>query len=98
MQKWLFPLCSIYFYPRSPCGERQARLKRLFGQTGDFYPRSPCGERPYIYRQRGDFMRNFYPRSPCGERRNRCTMGVECRYISTHALHAESDLFSDSMF
>ena len=33
-----------YFYPRSPCGERQKQNAR---QTQDphFYPRSPCGER-----------------------------------------------------
>ena len=34
-----------YFYPRSPCGERQE--VRLFFASGriNFYPRSPCGER-----------------------------------------------------
>ena len=33
-----------HFYPRSPCGERQARGKRI-NRNIDFYPRSPCGER-----------------------------------------------------
>ena len=36
--------CGLYFYPRSPCGERRGMTpcsaKRLH-----FYPRSPCGER-----------------------------------------------------
>ena len=37
------PLC-LYFYPRSPCGERRYRC--VLGCVGYyFYPRSPCGER-----------------------------------------------------
>ena len=35
---------KMYFYPRSPCGERLGLcLKISVGR--DFYPRSPCGER-----------------------------------------------------
>ncbi len=34
------------FYPRSPCGERRARV-RARAAEGHFYPRSPCGERPH---------------------------------------------------
>ena len=35
----------IYFYPRSPCGERPS-IKPIFGKINtNFYPRSPCGER-----------------------------------------------------
>ena len=33
------------FYPRSPCGERQALLADLYLYGTYFYPRSPCGER-----------------------------------------------------
>ena len=33
-----------YFYPRSPCGERQRKPTSISART-DFYPRSPCGER-----------------------------------------------------
>ena len=33
-----------YFYPRSPCGERQTAKADRKGKR-DFYPRSPCGER-----------------------------------------------------
>ena len=38
---------SLYFYPRSPCGERHQldELCRMMG-IKHFYPRSPCGERP----------------------------------------------------
>ena len=34
-----------YFYPRSPCGERQI-YQFLPSYLVHFYPRSPCGERP----------------------------------------------------
>ena len=35
----------MYFYPRSPCGERPSQGAD-FGHKMNFYPRSPCGERP----------------------------------------------------
>ena len=39
----------IYFYPRSPCGER--RVKRFHAaDISYFYPRSPCGERRHAGR------------------------------------------------
>ena len=34
-----------YFYPRSPCGERQAPEAIRGDSNSYFYPRSPCGER-----------------------------------------------------
>ena len=34
-----------YFYPRSPCGERQRPNKKGSSILHYFYPRSPCGER-----------------------------------------------------
>ena len=34
------------FYPRSPCGERPARVSKALQVFLYFYPRSPCGERP----------------------------------------------------
>ena len=37
---------AVYFYPRSPCGERHQEWSGS-QQPGDFYPRSPCGERLY---------------------------------------------------
>ena len=33
-----------YFYPRSPCGERQPNQRHEW-KNRNFYPRSPCGER-----------------------------------------------------
>ena len=37
-------MCNLYFYPRSPCGERPEEVSGDTWQR-DFYPRSPCGER-----------------------------------------------------
>ena len=34
----------LYFYPRSPCGERPFR-QSVGTSVSNFYPRSPCGER-----------------------------------------------------
>ena len=78
------------FYPRSPCGERpkvrSSRRSRWY-----FYPRSPCGERPGVQRCR-PFQHYFYPRSPCGERLAVFGAPNVSKYISIHALLAESDL------
>ena len=38
---------GMYFYPRSPCGERPSRLHKILADW-DFYPRSPCGERQQV--------------------------------------------------
>ena len=35
---------SLYFYPRSPCGERPVQHPKI-DELNNFYPRSPCGER-----------------------------------------------------
>ena len=35
----------MYFYPRSPCGERHGKLLPAGILRRYFYPRSPCGER-----------------------------------------------------
>ena len=39
------PTASRNFYPRSPCGERQAIYPSSTPPKEYFYPRSPCGER-----------------------------------------------------
>ena len=38
---------ASYFYPRSPCGERQRIKAPKVTRHINFYPRSPCGERLY---------------------------------------------------
>ena len=56
----------------------------------NFYPRSPCGERLF-WGCRLFGISHFYPRSPCGERQFLGKYGSANRYISIHALLAESD-------
>ena len=36
---------ELYFYPRSPCGERPLAPEQNATKQRNFYPRSPCGER-----------------------------------------------------
>ena len=57
----------LYFYPRSPCGERLKRRHKKH-LISHFYPRSPCGERHFTTLPVFYAFSNFYPRSPCGER------------------------------
>ena len=74
-----------YFYPRSPCGERQI-TKQHFNNLQYFYPRSPCGERQKeIHTILGGFY--FYPRSPCGERPwSASKLGGISEFLSTLSL------------
>ena len=84
-----------HFNPRSPCGERHARIRAKFLTLGDFNPRSPCGER-----QEREFdyyhLANFNPRSPCGERRILCALLPCPCVISIHAPRAGSDPISSA--
>ena len=45
----------IYFYPRSPCGERPWK-RSVVAARENFYPRSPCGERPSLASSSLDFI------------------------------------------
>ena len=79
-----------HFYPRSPCGERQARSKRInrdiaFLSTLSLRRATNCtsiGRPKRLY---------FYPRSPCGERPGKGQSSGAGIGISIHALLAESD-------
>ena len=81
----------FYFYPRSPCGERQSKIDPD-QVPGYFYPRSPCGERRVIRKPTTGRNNHFYPRSPCGERHRNIANRERQKNISIHALLAESDL------
>ena len=69
MNKRLIEFGKLNFYPRSPCGERQAsnrteRPKRhisIHALLAESDRQQPAGEKQRTY---------FYPRSPCGERRS----------------------------
>ena len=81
----------MYFYPRSPCGERLTRstrheTDRQFLSTLSLR-RATLNRMPTV-----QYLWNFYPRSPCGERLAQAKeLGIVFR-ISIHALLAESDL------
>ena len=83
----------IYFYPRSPCGER--RQRRWLDSTHRrisihaLLAESDC----VVSVQIGGNV-YFYPRSPCGERRANSRTERPTQRISIHALLAESDLTS----
>ena len=85
------PPGKMYFYPRSPCGERHPHTSNHPHNT-NFYPRSPCGERPVNLQPEAGKSQNFYPRSPCGERLPSVLHNFRPLQISIHALLAESDL------
>ena len=81
---------NVYFYPRSPCGERRksnklAGLKLVFLSTLSLRRATPSVT-PAPSRRK-----NFYPRSPCGERQPSNTLRLTNLMISIHALLAESD-------
>ena len=80
----------LYFYPRSPCGERQ-RFETQMGEfLNHFYPRSPCGERLRVV-EPGLVNKLFL--STLSLRRATAAHGFADAppHISIHALLAESD-------
>ena len=79
------------FYPRSPCGERQATYSSADSYT-DFYPRSPCGER-HALNPVNLYSLNFYPRSPCGERQMDGTDDITATlFLSTLSLRRATSI------
>ena len=84
---------KLYFYPRSPCGERPKVNFLIFDPSAYFYPRSPCGERQpgFVLRMRAaQFL------STLSLRRATDVLGLceALTIISIHALLAESDQMS----
>ena len=62
-------LKHLYFYPRSPCGERPRRASRQ-QPAGDISIHALLAESDMAaIRQVVSAELHFYPRSPCGERR-----------------------------
>ena len=85
--------CMIQFLSTLSLRRATAAPKRKLHLQSNFYPRSPCGERPSDGAH--PFLPgNFYPRSPCGERPDGRTDPRGGRFISIHALLAESDPLS----
>ena len=86
-----------YFYPRSPCGERQ-QYKHHPNHEKEFLSTLSLRRATSAPRFTPAASRNFYPRSPCGERQARRDSRQHPAGISIHALLAESDfhLFASS--
>ena len=59
---------KIYFYPRSPCGERQRRFCGRLDIVGIFLSTLSLRRATTSPGHPGGSQRYFYPRSPCGER------------------------------
>ena len=81
---------AVYFYPRSPCGER------LLGAVTSpavikFLSTLSLRRATLWIRCQVLAGRHFYPRSPCGERLNDHVASCQAKRISIHALLAESD-------
>ena len=73
------PLC-LYFYPRSPCGER--RGYNLGGRVCQGFLSTLSLRRATVASVlEAGGSRYFYPRSPCGERRYRCVLGCVGYYF-----------------
>ena len=93
-------MCNLYFYPRSPCGERHISFRyymciwQRFLSTLSLRRATDTRE---LYDDAGAY---FYPRSPCGERPRAANCQHRSHQISIHALLAESDItgyFFDAM-
>ena len=84
---------KVYFYPRSPCGERLLLTVVPYGQY-KISIHALLAESDISQLQCIHGRKHFYPRSPCGERLFR--QNYECFewIISIHALLAESDGWS----
>ena len=84
-------VCTLYFYPRSPCGERRCRMLWP-APLKNFYPRSPCGERRAFMFFRDKFIIFLSTLSLRRATSVHCVPISNWR-ISIHALLAESDEF-----
>ena len=84
-------LKNCYFYPRSPCGERQNQPGKSNKLVGYFYPRSPCGERLFEYIKAGTGILFLSTLSLRRATRPQATDTLHHWGISIHALLAESD-------
>ena len=82
---------AVYFYPRSPCGERPA-VSACRPATRNFYPRSPCGER-HGKIPRCSYVTPISIHALLAESDQKmATAQAVTDTISIHALLAESDI------
>ena len=81
---------SLYFYPRSPCGERLILTALLILLTR-FLSTLSLRRATLLLVLSICQLLDFYPRSPCGERQLSPKTEHKSNRISIHALLAESD-------
>ena len=84
---------DVYFYPRSPCGERPTVLT-LICPVIAISIHALLAESDLIEFRKLLHPSYFYPRSPCGERLELLPKRLGNTLISIHALLAESDTSS----
>ena len=82
--------CFVYFYPRSPCGERRGAASLPYTQGISIHALLAESDVPRVRLQVWP-QPYFYPRSPCGERPEAFGQVSQMAKISIHALLAESD-------
>ena len=78
------------FYPRSPCGERQA-ANGFANAPPEISIHALLAESDANWFDLWGWAEYFYPRSPCGERQARLDSRQQPAGISIYALLAESD-------
>ena len=86
------PCWTTHFYPRSPCGERRWAFVWTTGKTR-FLSTLSLRRATYNLLTSVVSSADFYPRSPCGERLLASILCTSVKYISIHALLAESDAY-----
>ncbi len=73
-------MCNLYFYPRSPCGERPTTIITIC--IASKFLSTLSLRRATLAGPSGPaFLYNFYPRSPCGERHWRPATNLLCLYF-----------------
>ena len=86
MQNILFSRSRSYFYPRSPCGERQA-MDNLSSKKAVFLSTLSLRRATTVIQALTNHIFHFYPRSPCGERPQQgLTPALTASFLSTLSL------------
>ena len=80
-----------YFYPRSPCGERQTKADST-EQSDSFLSTLSLRRATWRCRMCPHWTRDFYPRSPCGERpQDAAPVCPGLKFLSTLSLRRATD-------
>ena len=87
-------LWVVYFYPRSPCGERPALFIGM-DMEEDISIHALLAESDSALAPKQNPTEHFYPRSPCGERRLvNAFHGGDLLFLSTLSLRRATSTFA----